>query len=231
MWCVQRTMHRPRSRGLAFALHEAIRGRCAKCSALEDLMHRSVFLIASLLCGAASLASAQQQGSSGLDRDRTGSVRLSTDIPLVAVLAPDRGGDPFVMFGLVGGYGLNGDYQITDYLSVGAGFFGGAAGNPAQNSSLVYAIAGLARAELSYPGSAYRAFLGVEVGGGGVGVTGAFSSPQGLFIVGMQGGVHIFVADGFSISPNVQFRWYRDIPAEVGLFQVAGGLSFTGWIG
>src|SRR5258706_14840674 len=98
--------------------------------------------------------------------DGVGALRLSMDVPLGALLFSDRGGDPLFMAGVIGAYGADLDYQVTENLLLGVGMFGGVVGTGQSGAGAFCAFAPQARVEVVVAEAPYRPSLGAEVGGG-----------------------------------------------------------------
>lgn len=173
-----------------------------------------------------------------------GKIRLSLNLPMLGIglLDPGVPGSKSILtYGLgfdtskaPGGTSLLGvGYAINNNLLVGANIalnFSGAL-DPAGADQIILGIA--PRAEYAFSEAGNTAFVGLELGlamyfidSEGPGQDNA----QGLWDVGGTFGYRLFMADGFSIAPNVDARLFKFFSNNITTFTLFAGVQFEGWI-
>lgn len=176
--------------------------------------------------------------------DGPGAFRLGTDVRAFSLLHyPEQGEVHFqagffgtdLFFELRPQLVVSGAYQVTDAILIGARV---GLGYQELVFGSVTADAGifglLPFFEYMFGEGEIRPFVGAEAG-----FQLAFSETFGtgdleteaLAIAGGLGGVHIFAADGFSISPGVAFDFLYWGQSEWGGYQLVLFVSLEGWIG
>jgi hypothetical protein len=174
-----------------------------------------------------------------------GAFRLSADIPVLGLNHfPDAfvettfqfglwGTSPLTIVGPIPLVGAGVGYQATDAIVIGGRLGFGVAtvdsNTPiGDDDTTVGVFALLPYFEYLFGAGTIRPFIGAQAG------FQVFFPDDGdanaWFIGGPLGGVHIFAADGFSISPTAFFDFiYRGADENAG-FDLILAVSFEGWI-
>jgi hypothetical protein len=176
-----------------------------------------------------------------------GAFRLGTDVRVLGLLHYPDALDPSIQFGFVGTdifldsrpqLIVHGAYQATDALLIGARLGLAYQGLDSGAETIDAGAFGiLPFFEYLFGDGNIRPFVGAEVGFQlafveGFGFFGAGDlNTHAMFIAGGLGGVHIFLADGFSISPGAVFDFLYYGRNERAGYQLTFMLSFEGWIG
>lgn len=171
-----------------------------------------------------------------------GAFRLGADVPVLVLTTFPDVGDPYFQFGLWGQppvvlldgplpfVGASGAYQVTDAILIGARLgLGVAVFETAFTDTTVGAVALLPFFEYLFLDGTIRPFIGAQAGFQVI-----FPEDQDArawFIGGGMGGVHIFAADGFSISPTLFVDFLYNGALETAGIDVIAAISFEGWIG
>ena len=175
-----------------------------------------------------------------------GAFRLGTDVRVFGLLHYPDALDPSVQFGFIGTdifldarpqLIVHGAYQVTDAVLIGArvglAYQGLDVGPTTQD---VGAFGILPFFEYLFGDGNIRPFIGAELGFQlafleSFGIGGGDLDTHAMFIAGGLGGVHIFLADGFSISPGAVFDFLYYGRNERAGYQLTFVVSFEGWIG
>lgn len=171
-----------------------------------------------------------------------GAFRLGVDVPVLVLQTFPDVGDPYFQFGLWGQppvvlldaplpfVGASGAYQVTDAIVIGARLgLGVAVFETAFTDTTVGAFALLPFFEYLFLDGSIRPFIGAQAGFQVI--VAEDDDARAWFIGGGMGGVHIFAADGFSISPTLFVDFLYNGYLETAGLDVIAAVSFEGWIG
>lgn len=190
---------------------------------------RALFKVAgATLCASGILAAA-----SSASADDRAAIRIAADIPVFGIQHQFNGGPGSSTLGFFGvsaaPFQLGVGYQVNQHL-----YFGGRFGFQAQfpeNSDAVFNGRFTFRFEYVFGGDKIRPFVGADAGFTATGF-GGFGGAQtyGAFVGSASGGVHIFLTDDISLSPNLELGLQRFLDIDVNWLNVTGGATFTGWL-
>lgn len=184
------------------------------------------------IAGAVSCAAAAFAAASSASADDRSAIRIAAEIPVVGVVHLfGQGGDETT--GLFGVYAapfqLGVGYQINDNIYAG-GRFGFQVQFP-ENSDAIFQGRFTGRFEYLFGSGKIRPFVGADLGFFGTAFPG-FGGTQtyGGFIGSGSGGVHIFLTDSVTLSPNAELAIQRYFDFEVSGVNFIAGVTLGGWI-
>ena len=179
--------------------------------------------------------------------DGVGAFRLGVHIPAFSLIGLDhdpaggRGGitsHPAYQAGAIPILGVDIGLQVHELVSIGATLIAGAVGSTESNNGTIGGGGIIPRVEVSMPEGMARLYGAGEFG---IGVFGLFgfncfggsdcNPSYGAYAAGGEVGVHLFVADSFSIDPYLSVRYLRAFNLDTGVWLGQVGIAITGWIG
>lgn len=175
--------------------------------------------------------------------DGAGAFRLGADLHVLNMRqypndASFVNDDPTIQFGLYNAVGGTDEvlyfapqfgFLVTDSIVIGAHF--GLAAVSFNGSDVGFGIHIVPFFEYLFsPGETIRPFVGAEVGPRIFTIPGP-TDAYVVFAAGGLGGVHIFLEEGFSISPFASIDFLYNSQAERAGYEVVLGVSLEGWVG
>lgn len=200
-------------------------------------LRRSIFAAPRRLLrlgSAAACALAAFAAASSASADDRPAIRLSADIPvggLVHVFGDSTAENTQGLLGVAAApFQLGAGYQFNGNIYVGSRF--GFQVNFPENSDAIFQGRFTGRFEYLFMTDKIRPYVGADLGVFGVAFPSGFggTSSYGGLVTAGGGGVHIFLNDSVTLSPNAELTFQHYLDFDVNTISFIAGVTLGGWI-